>query len=84
MFSRRLSWPCPPNRLSRLLDERRERGAPLLDLTESNPTRAGLTYPPEITAALADPGAASYDPQPSGLPRNMRATVWRSARTGSC
>jgi hypothetical protein len=68
MFSRRLRWPYQPNRLSRLLDEKRARGAAVLDLTESNPTRAGLSYPAEaIAAALADPGAALYEPAPRGL-----------------
>jgi len=75
MFSRRLTWPYPPNRLSRLLDEARARGRCLLDLTESNPTRAGLPYPAEaIAAALADPGAATYDPSPRGL-ASARAAV---------
>lgn len=39
-----------------------------MDLTESNPTHAGLRYPSgEILAALADPGALCYDPSPRGL-----------------
>ncbi len=68
MFSRRLSWPQLPNRLARVLEEKRARGAAVLDLTESNPTRAGLFYPAEaIAAALADPGAAIYEPAPRGL-----------------
>ena len=50
LFSHRLPWPCPSNRLSRLLQLTRNRGAPILDLTESNPTRVGLDYPVEEDA----------------------------------
>jgi aspartate/methionine/tyrosine aminotransferase len=70
MFSSRFHWDPSPNRLTRLLQEKRRAGAtgidPILDLTESNPTHAGLTYPEEIVQALADPRALRYDPQPGG------------------
>jgi len=66
MFSSRFHWDPAPNRLTRLLAEKRRAGADILDLTESNPTRAGLSYPVEIVQALADPRALRYDPQPAG------------------
>ncbi len=67
MFSRRLSWPVSPNRLTRLLRERQARGRPILDLTESNPTRVGLgASAAAIQAALAGSDVASYDPDPLG------------------
>ena len=66
MFSSRFHWDPAPNRLTRLLADKRRAGAAILDLTESNPTRAGFAYPEEIVAALADPRALSYDPQPAG------------------
>src|SRR2546426_12036235 len=67
MFSSRLPWQLPRNRLSRLLDEMRRAGAELIDLTGSNPTRAGLLYPgAEILAALADERLLSYEPSPKG------------------
>ena len=41
---------------------------PVLDLTESNPTRVGLDYPQtEILAALADASALRYHPAPRGI-----------------
>jgi aspartate/methionine/tyrosine aminotransferase len=47
----------------------------VLDLTESNPTRAGLDYPrTEILTALADASALRYDPSPRGLD-SARAAV---------
>ncbi len=67
-FSSRLDWSQRPNRLSTLLGEKRRAGAHVLDLTESNPTRAGLDYPQaEILAALSDPAALRYHPSPRGL-----------------
>ncbi len=38
-----------------------------MDLTESNPTRAGFSYPGDLLAPLADARALEYDPQPLGL-----------------
>lgn len=67
MFSSRLQWDLRPNRLSGLLAEKRRAGAPILDLTESNPTRAGLSYPAaEILATLSDPRSLWYEPLPAG------------------
>jgi aspartate/methionine/tyrosine aminotransferase len=57
-----------PNPLTELLRAKRARRAAILDLTESNPTRAGLDYPAsEILTALADPRALLYEPMPAGL-----------------
>ena len=68
VFSSRLKWDSHPNPLSTLLAEKRRNGAAILDLTESNPTRAGLHYPgDELLRALADPRALRYDPDPRGL-----------------
>jgi aspartate/methionine/tyrosine aminotransferase len=54
--------------LSVLLEQKRQAGAPVIDLTESNPTRAGLAYPEaEILAALGDPGVLRYHPSSRGL-----------------
>ena len=73
-FSSRLHWDLRPNRLSALLDERRRAGARVLDLTESNPTRAALPYPArEILEPLARPPALVYDPTPAGLPAAREA-----------
>jgi aspartate/methionine/tyrosine aminotransferase len=66
MFSSRFHWDPSPNRLTRVLRELRGAGVTVLDLTESNPTHAGLEYPEEIVRALADPRCLRYDPQPAG------------------
>ena len=68
MFASRTEWSQVPNRLSQLLEKRRRAGLPILDLTDSNPTRCGFDFDAgEILAALAGPGSLSYDPQPRGL-----------------
>lgn len=65
MFSKRVHWSAPLNRLTLA---RRAHAGPLLDLTESNPTRAGIPYPhDELADALARGARASYDPEPRGL-----------------
>jgi alanine-synthesizing transaminase len=67
MFSDRTSWKLTRNRLTDALEEVRLRGA-ILDLTVSNPTRAGLKYDEARTLqTLASPHAMDYDPQPKGL-----------------
>ena len=66
-FSSRLQWDTQPNPLASLLAEKRRAGARVLDLTESNPTRAGLAYPSDLLQSLADPQGFRYEPQPRGL-----------------
>jgi len=76
MFSRRTGWARAPNRLSAAVEARRRSGAPLLDLTETNPTRAGLRAPADVLRALADPGALAYEPDPLGrLPAREAITA---------
>ncbi len=75
MFSSRIPRHRELNEWTRALRERRASPAPLFDLTETNPTRAGLAIDPAHLAALADPRGASYDPDPRGL---------RSARDAVC
>ena len=74
MFSSRLNWDLRPNPLTTLLEQKRAEGAHILNLTESNPTLAGFTYPTdEILSALADPRAIRYDPSPRGLASGREA-----------
>ncbi len=81
-FSARLPWCLPENRLSRALAERRAAGLPVLDLTQSNPTRAGFVYPDRICAALADPQGLIYDPHPAGSLRAREAVAAWYGRRG--
>jgi aspartate/methionine/tyrosine aminotransferase len=74
MFSSRLPRTLAPNALSVEIARRRVRGPAFVDLTETNPTAAGFNYSEAIVAALNDPAALAYDPQPFG-PRAARDAV---------
>lgn len=68
MFSNRFKWSLETNRLAQLIEEKRRAGIRLLDLTESNPTRAGFAFPAEeILSAFGNEAAMLYEPQPKGL-----------------
>src|SRR5467141_229693 len=68
MFSHRTNWRLIPNALSCAIEEARASGQHILDLAVSNPTEAGVRPDAEIVlAALANPEAMHYDPQPRGL-----------------
>ncbi|HEX2611985.1 MAG TPA: pyridoxal phosphate-dependent aminotransferase [Fibrobacteria bacterium] len=56
-----------PNPLSEALARRREAGLPLLDLTGSNPTTAGIPLPADWPKLLADPAGRVYAPESKGL-----------------
>lgn len=56
------------NRLTTLLEQKRRAGDRIIDLTESNPTRAGIVYPVEdVAGAFADPRIMQYHPDPAGM-----------------
>ena len=82
MFSTRTGWDLTPNRLSSQVEARRKRGERVLDLTETNPTRVGLEYPPDLLAPLADPAGLSYEPSPRGLASAREAVAADHARRG--
>src|SRR6266700_7448680 len=68
MVSDRTNWKLARNRFTVALEEVRASGANVLDLTVSNPTRAGLHFDEQaILASLASPRALDYDPQSKGL-----------------
>src|SRR4249920_1303095 len=66
-FSRRTEWNTEESTLARAHRLRVEVGLPIADLTASNPTRCAFDYDPHLLAALTDPQALDYDPQPKGL-----------------
>jgi aspartate/methionine/tyrosine aminotransferase len=72
-FSSRFHWDLRPNRLTQAVAARRSSGAPVLDLTESNPTGAGFVYPPEIVRAFDDPRMLVYEPSPAGTAEARQA-----------
>ena len=82
MFSSRLRHAAGRNRLAVALDRRRANGDPVIDLTLSNPTRAGFAYPGGLLAPLARDQSLCYDPEPFGLLSARRAVADDFARRG--
>jgi aspartate/methionine/tyrosine aminotransferase len=84
MFASRTDWPRIPNRLSQELERRRAAGLPVLDLTESNPTRCGFRFDAqEILSALADPAVLAYEPDPRGPAKAREAVAAYYAEKGA-
>lgn len=76
MFSDRTNWKLAHNRFTQALEEVRAGGGTVLDLTVSNPTRAGLRYDEAaILGAFASPQSLDYDPQPKGLRKSREAVL---------
>jgi alanine-synthesizing transaminase len=79
MFSSRVPSDLTPNRLSRAVQRVRAARSPLLDLTATNPTAVGISYPSSLLAPLADVAGLRYDPSPLGLDA-ARSVVAREYR----
>lgn len=81
-FSSRVPGDLAANRLSRDLAQLRRDGVAIIDLTESNPTRAGFVYPPDLLTPLGDARGLAYRPAALGLPDARRAVSADFARRG--
>jgi hypothetical protein len=81
-FSQRLPSDLHANALTRAVDALRDKGVAIVDLTESNPTRVGLPYPPGLLAGMAEPAALEYDPHPRGLLSARSAVAGDHRRRG--
>jgi aspartate/methionine/tyrosine aminotransferase len=82
MKSSRLPSDLSQNATTRTLGALKRRGLTVVDLTVSNPTRVGLSYPADLLSALADPAALVYDPQPLGSNAAREAVSADFARRG--
>ncbi len=86
MFSQRLPWHTPENRLSAALETARAASTSLRDLTVANPTTAHPhLYDEAMQQAMATLGSAAvlrYEPTPRGLPSCRQAIAAYYARRG--
>lgn len=73
-FSSRVPGRITRNQLSQLHARLTAGGASIIDLTESNPTRVGFEYPPQLTRGLDSLEARDYRPAPLGM-ASARAAV---------
>lgn len=83
MISTRLPKNLAPNAVARAVEAKRRAGVPILDLTATNPTSAGFTYPKGLLDPLADPRALDYEPQPLGLWSGRAAVAADFRRRGT-
>jgi alanine-synthesizing transaminase len=82
-FSGRIDFSAETNELDRERSERRRLGAPILDLSQSNPTRTGLIFPAALASkALSSAENSSYCPDPRGLPAARAAIAAHLSATG--
>ena len=81
MFSSRVPADRRANAFSAALARARERGA-LVDLTLTNPTRAGIDYPAELLLPLADAAGLRYEPAAFGAADARAAVADTYARRG--
>ena len=86
MFSRRTSWPLAPNPFTLAHREALRSRREILDLTISNPTRAGFDYDESaILDSLRNSKSLEYDPQPKGLLSAREAVAdYYNARGDKC
>jgi alanine-synthesizing transaminase len=84
LLSRRTQIDDSPNGLTLALERARSLGKPILDLTVSNPTVAGIDYDARsILDALALPGALTYEPSPFGMTEARAAVAKYLSESGA-
>jgi len=81
-FSSRVPADQTINRLTSAIEQRRAADSPFIDLTGTNPTRAGFAYPPRLLDALADVRGLEYAPHPFGILEARQAVADDYARRG--
>lgn len=82
MFSSRLPSDLALNRLADVRARLGAEGRPIIDLAQSNPTRAGFSYPHDLLVPLADARGLTYAPAPLGGPAARRAVADDYERRG--
>ena len=82
-FSRRTRWNMEESGLALAHRLRAQAGLPIADLTASNPTRCGFSYPTDLLQSLARPEAFDYDPQPRGTLHGRRSVCQYYADHGA-
>ena len=81
--SSRFPASLEPNPLTLAVRRARATGRPLLDLTLTNPTRAGFAYPLDLLQSSSSREALRYEPEPLGLPAARRAIAADYFRRGT-
>ena len=82
-FAGRTHWELTPNTITQTLNRRKASGKDLIDLTESNPTRCGFSFPvDEIIGGLHCRDNVNYYPSARGMQKAREAVAGYYARQG--
>ncbi len=79
-FAHRTNWCQETNPLSKVREELAKQDIPVLDLTVSNPTTAGFTYPNMVLSGLDSLHNFSYEPETCGMLSAREAVAQYYAR----
>jgi len=83
LFSSRTDWPFSSNPISQQLRLFQEQGTPIIDLTCSNPTQCGFSYPVmAVLQAFQNEQNLSYQPDARGMLRAREAVCRYYAERG--
>ena len=82
MLSSRLPDSLVPTPLASAIAARRARPGRVVDLTQSNPTTAGLVYPETLALAWSNVAALRYEPEPRGAAKARDAVAGWYASVG--
>ncbi len=84
MFSSRTKWKSTSNPLLDKLENFRENEIPILDLTESNPTKVGFDFDNKaVLQAISQSYSLLYEPMPAGLFKTRSAIASYYASKGN-
>lgn len=82
-FSQRTEWQRQTNRITQVHEELKQTYTDIIDLTLSNPTQCGFSYPQQIILdALQDPAVLRYVADAHGLEDARRAIAELYGRRG--
>jgi alanine-synthesizing transaminase len=82
-FSSRVPQALTSNRIAEAVRRRQASRRELLDLTLSNPTKAGLSYPPDLLSSLSAQLNLIYEPESAGIASAREAVAAELARRGT-
>jgi aspartate/methionine/tyrosine aminotransferase len=74
-FAHRTDWRQETNALNKVLEDLQARHIPVFDLTASNPTNCGFTYPDGLLSALSLKDNLHYYPDACGMEKARRAVA---------
>ena len=77
-FARRTNWHQETNTLNKALEELGIRGIDILDLTVSNPTSCGFSYPERALSVLSSVNNFNYHPDARGVSEARQAVFERA------